>query len=183
MCDKYIGIGYSITKLPTNTGVLKVISPDGETSPGSFNILIGDDTPYKISYGFSFFKYSINKFYSDYYGRANCKWKVFHYNAFLSYRTLLGQNETLNPSLGLRIGGSLIPIDLSGTFLYEDYYWGSFNNTTKVAPYVGADFLIPIVGYPVDIYGSIEKSFCKYNDINIGGLAVNMGIVYVFRKK
>jgi hypothetical protein len=172
--DVVVGVGYSFVKLPSNNPA-SIFVPNGETTPGYIDIFLGSNKLNKVGFGISGYGYTSKKWLNNYYfSYSEVTWEVLHLNGYLTYRTLLGQDKNLNPSLGLRAGGSIVHIDLS------EYYSPrrTHNNETKLAPYIGADMLIPLSRSPLNIFFAIEKVFCKYNKINVGALNMSAGIAY-----
>lgn len=99
---------------------------------------------------------------------------------YITYRVLLGQDKTRNPSLGLRLGGSIVPVEFSGTYNVGSELGSGSNNETKFGSYIGADILVPIQKSPLFIFLSVEKTFCTYRDANIGALTMSAGLAYAF---
>lgn len=190
-----LGLGYGMEKLPSNSNTIALITPNGETV-GPFSsgmghfpgyLYVGDKKVNKVSFGFAFSGYTLKKWVSDYSGRADIQWIVIQYSGYLIYRWLLGEDKNINPYLGIRVGASIVPIDVSGQYNLSDTYYSSgrlSGKETNIAPYVGAELLCPFKNSPLNVFVVIDKIFCKYKeDINVGSLSFAVGLTYTFRKK
>lgn len=170
-------------------------APDGE-SRGTFLFYASATRPGRFGIAAGINHYTMTKRFTDTSMRrmteTDIEWSVYQLSPFAEYRVPLRRRigpesrhpRTPVPSLGLRAGASILPIQYQASAVDTEGVAFANDNETRIGTYVGLDLLYPWPNSRAAVFAVVDKTFAKSTlltqEIDVGSLTVGAGVAYRF---